>query len=102
MDLMIQAYSPISDDQRASPISDDQRASPIRADLSHFPPSCLLVGSIDPLVGDSRALHALLQRLGRQSELHEYTDMPHAFMQLDLPEAHAAIETGCAFLRRTV
>lgn len=93
MDLMLQAY------MSGGAATDDPRVSPIKADLGHFPPACLLVGNIDPLVGDSRALHAALQRLGRQSELHEYADMPHAFMQLDLPEAHQAIATSCRFLR---
>jgi acetyl esterase len=93
MDLMMQAY------MRGGASTHDPRVSPIHSDLSHFPPACLLVGSVDPLVGDSRALHAKLQQLGRHSELHEYADMPHAFMQLDLPEARAAIETGCRFLR---
>jgi acetyl esterase len=93
MDLMLQAYL------SGGASTDDPRVSPIKADLRHFPPACLLVGNIDPLVGDSRALHAKLQQLGRQSELHEYTDMPHAFMQLDLPEALEAISTACRFLR---
>jgi acetyl esterase len=92
MDLMLPAY--LSDGAAPS----DLRLSPIHADFSHFPPACLLVGSIDPLVGDSRALHAELQRLGRHSELHEYLDMPHAFMQLDLPETKEALATACAFL----
>lgn len=93
MDLMLTAYL------RGGASTDDPRVSPIKADLGHFPPACLLVGHIDPLVGDSRALHAALQRRGRSCALHEYTDMPHAFMQLDLPEARTAIDTGCRFLR---
>ena len=93
MDLMLQAY------MGSGASDEDPRVSPIHADVSHFPPACLLVGNIDPLVGDSRALHAKLQQAKRYSELHEYTDMPHAFMQLDLPEAHEAIATGCQFLR---
>ena len=94
MDLMLQAY------MSGGASTDDPRVSPIKADLRHFPPACLLVGSIDPLVGDSRALYAKLQQLGRESELHEYADMPHAFMQLDLPEAREAIANGCRFLQR--
>lgn len=93
MDLMLTAYL------SGGASTADPRVSPIHADLNHFPPACLLVGNIDPLVGDSRTLHAKLQTSGRTSELHEYTDMPHAFMQLDLPEARQALEQGCAFLK---
>jgi acetyl esterase len=94
MDMMMQAYL------RGGASTDDPRVSPIKGDLRHFPPACLLVGAIDPLLGESRTLHAALQRLGRSAELHEYADMPHAFMQLDLPEAYEAVVTACAFLRR--
>lgn len=93
MDLMLQAYL------SGGASTDDPRVSPVHADLSNFPPACLLVGAIDPLVGDSRTFHAKLQKAERSSELHEYADMPHAFMQLDLPEAREAIATGCQFLR---
>lgn len=93
MDLMMQAYLPHS----AS--LDDPRISPIKADLGHFPPACLLCGTWDPLLGESLHMHETLQRAGRQSHLHTYLDMPHAFLQLGPPEADQAINTACAFLR---
>jgi acetyl esterase len=79
---------------------DDPRMSPLLADLSRFPPSCLLVGTADPLYGESLAMHERLRAAGRASELHTYADMPHAFVQLPgLPEATEAVEAACAFLR---
>ena len=93
MDLMLNAYF------SGGASNDDPRVSPIKADLRQFPPACLLCGTWDPLLGDSRALHAKLQSLGRESVLHEYEGMPHAFVQLPCSEADAAIAAGCEFLR---
>ncbi|HUI25346.1 MAG TPA: alpha/beta hydrolase [Candidatus Kryptonia bacterium] len=93
MDLMIAAYL------SAGASNDDPRVSPIKADLRHFPPACLLCGTWDPLIGDSRALHAKLQSLDRESVLHEYEGMPHAFVQLPCTEADLALNAGCDFLR---
>jgi len=93
MDLMLTAYF------SGGASNDDPRVSPIKADLRHFPPACLLCGTWDPLLGDSRALHAKLRGLGRESELHEYDGMPHAFVQLPCTEAEQAIDTACDFLR---
>ena len=93
MDLMLGAYL------SGGASNDDPRVSPIKADLRHFPPACLLCGTWDPLIGDSRALHAKLKALGRESTLHEYDGMPHAFVQLPCTDADAAIATACEFLR---
>jgi acetyl esterase len=93
MDLMLDAYF------SGGAANDDPRVSPIKADLRHFPPACLLCGTWDPLLGDSRVLHAKLQSLGRESELHEYEGMPHAFVQLPCTDADQAIATACKFLR---
>lgn len=94
MKLMIDAYL----SGGASP--SDPRLSPLYGDLRQFPPSCFLVGGIDPLFGESIAMRDTLQALGRECELHRYADMPHAFMQFDLPETVQAIDAGCRFLRR--
>jgi acetyl esterase len=93
MDLMLAAYL------SGGASTDDPRVSPINADLRHFPPACLLCGTWDPLLGDSRALHAKLKGLGRESVLHEYETMPHAFVQLPCSEADEALATACEFLR---
>ena len=93
MDLMLNAY--LSN----GVAKDDPRVSPIHGDLRGFPPACLLCGTWDPLLGESRAMHAKLQSLGRESILYEYDGMPHAFVQLPCSEADAAIAAGCEFLR---
>src|SRR5215475_3673256 len=41
----------------------DPRVSPLFADLRHFPPSCFIVGAIDPLFGESVAMRDMLQTL---------------------------------------
>jgi acetyl esterase len=79
---------------------DDPRVSPLFADLRHFPPACFVVGAVDPLFGESVAMRDTLQALGRECEFHRYPEMPHAFLQLDLPEAAHAIDAACQFLRR--
>jgi acetyl esterase len=78
----------------------DPRVSPLFADLRHFPPSCFVVGAVDPLFGDSVALRDTLQALGCECEFHRYPEMPHGFIQLDVREAGEAVAAGSAFLRR--
>jgi acetyl esterase len=78
----------------------DPRVSPIFGDLSKFPPSILLCGDADPLYGDTLHFHDALLRAGRESELHVFHGMPHAFMQLTVAEADAAVAAGAEFLRR--
>jgi acetyl esterase len=53
--------------------------SPLRGDVSGFPPSCLVVGGIDPLLDDGLALHGVLARAGRDVTLLRYDGMPHDF-----------------------
>ncbi len=93
MDLMLRAYL------SGGASTDDPRVSPLKADLSHFPPACLVCGTWDPLLGDSQAMHQKLQQSGRRSVLHTYPEMPHAFLQLGPREATEALDTSCAFLR---
>jgi acetyl esterase len=94
MQLMIDSYL------RGGASPKDRRVSPLFADLSGFPPSILLCGDADPLYGDTLHFHDALKRAGRESELHVYHGMPHAFVQLGVSEADAAIAAGCEFLRR--
>jgi acetyl esterase len=78
----------------------DPRVSPLFADLRHFPPSCFVVGAVDPLFGESVGMRDTLQALGCECEFHRYAEMPHGFVQLELPEATQAIDAASAFLRR--
>ncbi|HZR80743.1 MAG TPA: alpha/beta hydrolase [Candidatus Binatia bacterium] len=94
MEMMIDAYL------SGGASSEDPRVSPLHGDLSKFPPSCLLCGDLDPLYGDTLHFHDALRRARRESELHVYRGMPHAFVQLAVREADEAVAAGCAFLRR--
>jgi acetyl esterase len=93
MKLMLDAYF------SGGASNDDPRMSPLKADLSAFPPACLICGTWDPLFGDSIALQERLQSLGRRATLHRYPEMPHAFLQLPATEADAALGEACTFLR---
>nr|BAN08452.1 hypothetical protein [uncultured bacterium] len=93
MELMMDAY--LSGGAR----EEDPRLSPLFADLSQFPSSCLLCGDADPLYGDTLHMHDALRRAGRESELHVFAGMPHAFVQLGVSEAGEAIARAGAFLR---
>jgi acetyl esterase len=58
---------------------DEPFVSPLRADLASFPPTCIVVGGIDPLYDDGVRFAEKLRAAGRPAELHEYGDMPHDF-----------------------
>lgn len=94
MKMMIDAYL------SGGAATDDPRVSPLFADLRHFPPSCFIVGAIDPLFGESVSMRDTLQTLGCECEFHRYAEMPHAFLQFDLPEAAQGIDAASRFLRR--
>jgi len=96
MDLMIDAYL------GGGASTDDPRVSPIRADLSHFPPACVVCGGWDPLFGESRALAEKLAAAGRVISTHWYEEMPHGFVQLPAPEADEALALAGTFLRRVL
>jgi acetyl esterase len=93
MDMMLGAYLSGGASVR------DPRVSPIHADLAHFPPSLLLCGTFDPLLGDSVAFHDKLRAAGRTSTLLRYEGLPHAFFQLPVSEAETALGESSTFLR---
>ena len=94
MELMLDAY--LSGGGR----TDDPRVSPLHADLSGFPPACLIAGTADPLCGESVAMADKLAALGRPCALHRYAGMPHVFFLFEgLPEGDAALAAASAFLR---
>ncbi len=61
--------------------ADDPYLNPIAGDLRGFPPSILIVGTLDPLLDDSRLFAAALEKAGVKTELHVYGDGLHAFAQ---------------------
>ncbi|MHB8515834.1 MAG: alpha/beta hydrolase [Dehalococcoidia bacterium] len=74
--------------------------SPLRADLSSFPPACVVVGGIDPLYDDGVRFARRIERQGRSVVLHEYPGMPHDFMLFPALEPLTdVISQMTAFLR---
>jgi acetyl esterase len=61
----------------------DPRVSPIRAiKPGAMPPSFIIAGTADGIVGESRMIAEAMNRAGIENELHIMEDMPHAFMQM--------------------
>jgi acetyl esterase/lipase len=74
---------------------------PLGADLSGFPPSIIVVGTLDPLLADSEMFAAALRKAGVPVELHVFEDGPHAFVQMPMLDMAAdALAKLCAFARR--
>ncbi len=61
---------------------DDPYIAPIKGDLKGMPPARLIVGTLDPLLDDSRLFADALEAAGVPTTLSIYTDMPHIFLQL--------------------
>ncbi len=79
----------------------DAFVSPLRGDLGAFPPSCIVIGGIDPLYDDGIRFAEALRNAGRTAELHEYAGMPHEFLQFPpLDTMTDAVERMAAFLIR--
>ncbi|MBM3218734.1 MAG: alpha/beta hydrolase [Candidatus Rokubacteria bacterium] len=64
--------------------AEDPYLNPLVGDLHHFPPSILVVGTLDPLLDDSRLFAAALEKAGVRTELHVYEDGLHAFAQFSM------------------
>ncbi|HTF35409.1 MAG TPA: alpha/beta hydrolase [Myxococcota bacterium] len=80
----------------------DPRVSPLRG-ADKLPPSCLVVGTGDPLLGQSHALAAALAQGGVPHEHIVCEGMPHGFLQLEaLPPAREALGQAIAFLKKHV
>ena len=80
----------------------DPRVSPLHG-AEKLPPSCLVVGTGDPLLGQSNALAAVLAREGVPHEHIVCEGMPHGFLQMEvLPPAREALGRAIAFLKKHV
>lgn len=80
---------------------DDPFVSPMRADLSGFPPTCVVVGTIDPLCDDGLAFTKRLRQAGREVLLQRHEGMPHDFVLFPgIDEAGRSVEAMCGFLRQ--
>ena len=81
----------------------DPYLTPMLGDLRGFPPSIVVVGTLDPLLDDSRRFAAALEKAGVPAALHVYEDGPHAFMQFSMLDMCAeAIAAVAAFARRAL
>jgi len=74
--------------------------SPLRGDLSRFPATCVVVGTIDPLYDDGVAFAKKLSDSTRPSRLLSYPGMPHDFLLFPGIDAGTkSIEEMAGFLR---
>ncbi|GIW18377.1 MAG: lipase [Tepidiforma sp.] len=55
---------------------------PIHGNLAGLPPAHLIVGTLDPLLDDSKLYAEALQKAGVPAKLSIYQDQPHIFLQL--------------------
>ena len=82
----------------------DPRVSPIRAiKPGEMPPSFIIAGTADSIVGESRTVAGAISRAGIENELHIIEEMPHAFMQMtELAGCREGLRLMFDFLRRHV
>lgn len=75
--------------------------SPLFADVSTFPPACVIVAGIDPLYDDGVSFSERLRAAGRDVELHDYEGLPHLFsffpQMVNMGDAH---QRTAEFFRR--
>lgn len=77
----------------------DPLVSPLRADLRGFPPTCVIVGGIDPLYDDGARFVDEVRKAGGSAVLHAFAGMPHEFhLFLPIEETDRAIAEMCRFL----
>jgi len=82
----------------------DPRVSPINAiKPGAMPPTFIIAGTGDGIVGESRTIAEAMNRAGIENELHILTDMPHAFMQMtELSACREGLRLMFDFLKRHV
>ncbi|WP_195908551.1 alpha/beta hydrolase [Novosphingobium sp. Gsoil 351] len=72
--------------------------SPLYADLSGLPPALLSVGTLDPLIDDSKLLHAKWLEAGNIGQLDVYPEAPHGFNHSETAMAGHANRASSEFL----
>jgi acetyl esterase len=82
----------------------DWRAAPILADLAGLPSARLIVGSLDPLLDDSRLLASRLEEAGVPYELNVYDGLNHGFIRYGrlISAARRAVGDCAAALRKAM
>lgn len=80
----------------------DPKLDVLSADLRGLPLSCLIVSDMDPLLDDSTALAALLEKSGVPVEMYLHPGVLHGFLHYSrmLDAAVKALEQSADFLRR--
>lgn len=82
------------------PLARDPRVSPLYA-ADRLPPSHVMVGDADPLLGQAEALVAALRQSSVEHEYFVDAGMPHGYAQMEfLQPARPAIDRMVAFLRK--
>jgi acetyl esterase len=78
----------------------DPFVSPLHGDVSAFPPTCVVVGTIDPLLDDGVAFAEKLRAAGRDVVLQRHEGMPHVFMLFPgIDEGEKSVAAMCHFLK---
>jgi monoterpene epsilon-lactone hydrolase len=81
----------------------DPVLSPVFADLKGLPPTLLLTGTRDALLGDTAALHRALLRAGVDAQLVVFEALPHTFWyHFEFPETTEALHVMAHFLDQKV
>ena len=82
----------------------DPYVAPLFGDLHGLPPAHLIVGTLDPLLDDSKAFAAKLKAAGVPATLSVYEDMPHVFMQLTamLDGGRRDVAEACGELKKAL
>jgi len=82
----------------------DPKLDVLGADLRGLPASCLIVSDMDPLLDDSTALAALLEKSEVPCELHLHQGVLHGFMHYSrmLDSSVTALDQGAEFLRKAL
>lgn len=79
-------------------------ASPLHADLHELPPLLSMVGSIETLLDDARAITDRARAAGVEAVLEVWDDMPHVWTRFAsiLPEGQQAVDRIGDFMRHQV
>jgi acetyl esterase len=82
----------------------DPKLDVLGADLRELPASCLIVSDMDPLLDDSTALAALLEKSEVPCELHLHQGVLHGFLHYSrmLDSSVTALDQGAEFLRKVL
>jgi epsilon-lactone hydrolase len=76
--------------------------SPSFGSFEGFPPTTIIVGEYDSLIGDSRDVYQHLKDAGASVALTEIPGTAHGFVSLNVPETRQALSVIAAFVRRVL